>query len=130
MIELPEFSDPRGNLAVVEGNRHIPFEIKRVYYLYDVPPGTERGVHAHRTLRQLIFAISGGFDVLLDDGYERKQLRLSRPNQGLYVCPMVWREIRNFSEHAVCMVLASSLYDEGDYIHEYEEFLKTVRGER
>ncbi len=128
LIDLQEFRDERGKLAVVEGNRHIPFDIQRVYYLYEVTDGAERGVHAHRELQQIIIPISGSFEVILDDGQERKHFHLSRPNQGLYVCPMVWREIHNFSDHSVCMVLASRHYEPSDYIHEYDEFITAVRG--
>jgi len=130
LLDLQEFRDERGNLTVVEGNRHIPFDIQRVYYLYDVSDGAVRGVHAHRELQQIIIPLSGSFDVILDDGQERKRFHLSRPNQGLYVCPMVWREIHNFSDHSVCMVLASRHYEPSDYIHEYDEFLSAVRGKR
>ena len=123
IIKLPRISDPRGNLTFIEGGRHIPFEIQRVYYLYDVPGGAERGGHAHKALHQLIIATSGSFDVHLDDGYSKKTVHLNRSYYGLYVCPMVWREIDNFSSGAVCMVLASDYYKESDYFREYSEFL-------
>lgn len=122
-IELPKISDPRGNLTFVEGGRHIPFDIKRVYYLYDVPGGAERGGHAHKALHQLIIAMSGSFDVVVDDGREKKRFHLARSYYGLYVCPMIWRELTNFSSGSVCMVLASNLYDENDYYRDYGEFL-------
>ena len=128
IIELPKIAEPRGNLTFVEGNNHIPFDIKRVYYLYDVPGGAERGGHGHKALNQQIIAMSGSFDVLLDDGYEKKRFHLNRSYHGLYVCPMIWRELDNFSSGSVCMVLASNLYDEDDYYREYDSFIKDVRG--
>lgn len=124
IIDLPRINDPRGNLTFIEGNRHIPFEIRRVYYLYDVPQGAERGGHGHKALHQLIIAMSGSFDVHLDDGHTKKTLHLNRSDQGLYLCPMIWREIDNFSPGAVCAVLASDLYDEQDYYRDYPSFLK------
>lgn len=126
MIELPKIQDPRGNLTFVEGGEHIPFDIKRVYYLYDVPAGAERGGHAHKALHQLIIAVSGSFDIHLDDGIEKKTFHLSSGHQGLYICPMIWREIDHFSSGAVCMVLASERYDEDDYYRDYDEFLSVV----
>lgn len=123
MIELPKISDPRGNLTFIEGGNHIPFDIKRVYYLYDVPGGAERGGHAHKNLHQLIVAMSGSFDVVLDDGLNKKRYHLNRSYQGLYVCSMIWRELDNFSSGSVCMVLASNNYDEDDYYRNYESFL-------
>lgn len=129
VFELPKISDPRGNLTFIEGNSHVPFDIKRVYYLYDVPGGAERGGHAHKALHQLIIAMSGSFDVVLDDGASKKKVHLNRSYQGLYVCPMIWREIDNFSSASVCMVLASTVYDEGDYYRNYQEFLKVARHE-
>ena len=128
IIELPKISDPRGNLTFVESQHHIPFDIKRVYYTYDVPGGAERGGHAHKELKQLIIAMSGSFDITLDDGFEKKTFHLNRSYFGLYVNTMVWREIDNFSSGSVCMVLASELYSEADYYREYEDFLKAVRG--
>ena len=101
----------------------MPFEIKRVYYLYDVPGGAERGGHAHKGLSQLIVAISGSFDIVLDDGHQRRRFHLSRSYSGLYICPMIWRYMDNFSSGSVCLVLASSLYDESDYYRDYERFL-------
>lgn len=114
IIDLPKITDPRGNLTFVEGGQHIPFDIQRVYYLYDVPGGSERGGHAHKELHQLIVAMSGSFDVILDDGKEKKRFHLNRSYYGLYVCPMIWRELDNFSSGSVCMVLASNRYDEED----------------
>ncbi|MEN8134168.1 MAG: FdtA/QdtA family cupin domain-containing protein [Thermodesulfobacteriota bacterium] len=127
IIELPKISDPRGNLTFIEGNRHIPFDISRVYYLYDVPGGAERGGHAHKALNQLIIAMSGSFDVILDDGVEKKRFHLNRSYQGLYVCPMMWRELDNFSSGSVCMVLASNIYEESDYYRNYSEYLRALK---
>jgi len=127
LIELPKISDPRGNLTFVEGRNHVPFDIKRVYYLYDVPGGAERGGHAHKELHQLIIAMSGSFDIILDDGVEMKRIHLNRSYYGLYVCPMIWREINNFSSGSVCMVLASSLYEESDYYRNYTAFLSALK---
>lgn len=127
VIELPKVTDSRGNLTFVEGQRHIPFAIERVYYLYDVPGGSVRGGHAHKALHQLIVAISGSFDVLLDDGLKKKRFHLARSYYGLYVCPMVWRELTNFSSGSVCMVLASNLFDESDYYRDYDLFLKDAQ---
>jgi dTDP-4-dehydrorhamnose 3,5-epimerase-like enzyme len=128
LIELPKITDPRGNLTFVESQNHIPFDIKRVYYTYDVPGGTERGGHAHKELKQLIIAMSGSFDITLDDGFEKKTFHLNRSYFGLYVSSMIWRGIDNFSSGSVCMVLASEFYSEADYYREYEDFLKAVRG--
>ena len=122
-ISLPKISDPRGNLTFIEGGNHIPFDIQRVYYLYDVPGGAERGGHAHKGLSQLIIAMSGSFDVVLDDGFEKKRYHLNRSYSGLYVCPMIWRELDNFSSGSVCMVLASNRYDESDYYRNYDDYL-------
>jgi len=127
IFDLPRINDPRGNLTFVEANRHIPFDIRRVYYLYDVPGGAERGGHAHKALHQLIIAISGSFDIHLDDGYAKKTVHMNRSYYGLYVCPMIWREIDNFSSGAVCMVLASDFYDELDYYREYNQFISDVQ---
>jgi len=124
IIELPRIHDPRGNLTFIEGNSHVPFDIRRVYYLYDVPGGAERGGHAHKNLSQLIIAMSGSFDVVLDDGTEKRRFHLNRSYQGLYVCPMIWRELDNFSSGSVCMVLASNTYDEADYYRDYDEYIE------
>lgn len=123
VVELPKISDPRGNLTFIEEGRHIPFDIQRVYYLYDVPGGAERGGHAHKELHQLIIAMSGSFDVILDDGREKKRIHLNRSYYGLYVCPMIWRELDNFSSGSICMALASNLYDESDYYRQYDDYL-------
>lgn len=124
IFDLPKISDPRGNLTFVEGGNQVPFDIQRVYYLYDVPGGAERGGHAHKALHQLIIAMSGSFDVLIDDGKNKKRIHLNRSYSGLYVCPMIWRELDNFSSGSVCMVLASNKYDEEDYYREYADFMR------
>lgn len=126
IIELPRINDPRGNLTFVESNRHVPFDIRRVYYLYDVPGGAERGGHAHKELQQLIIAMSGSFDVVIDDGKERRRHHLNRSYYGLYLPSMTWRELDNFSSGSVCMVLASLPFDEADYFRDYDEFRKVV----
>ena len=127
IIELPKISDPRGNLTFVEGGNQIPFDIRRVYYLYDVPGGSDRGSHAHKNLHQFIVAMSGSFDVVLGDGKEKKRFHLNRSYYGLYVCPMMWRDLDNFSSGAVCMVLASEHYDEADYIRDYDQFIRDAQ---
>lgn len=124
LVDLPKISDPRGNLTFVEGGQHILFDIRRVYYLYDVPGGAERGGHAHKGLQQLIIAMSGSFDVVLDDGREKRRFHLNRSYTGLYICPMIWRELDNFSSGSVCMVLASNRYDEDDYYRDYGDYMK------
>lgn len=125
-INLPKIADPRGSLTFVEGSQHIPFDIARVYYLYDVPGGAERGGHAHKNLQQLIIPLAGSFDIHLDDGVSKKTFHMNRSYIGLYVCPMIWREIDNFSSGVVCLVLASSQYDEADYYRNYQEFITDV----
>ena len=127
VIEFPKIHDPRGNLTFIESNKQVPFTIKRVYYLYDVPGGAVRGGHAHKELEQVIIALSGSFDVLLDDGYNVRKFHLNRPYYGLYVPTMVWRVLDNFSSGAVCLVLASTEYNESDYIRSYDEFLRIAR---
>ncbi len=130
LIELPKISDPRGNLSFIESGRHVPFEIKRVYYLYDVPGGETRAGHALKTTQQFIIAASGSFDVLLDDGRERRTYPLNRSWKGIYVPPMMWRELVNFSSAGVCLALVSTFYNEGDYIREYQDFLRAVGAAR
>ncbi len=127
LIDLPRIADPRGNLTFIEGGRHVPFEIKRVYYLYDVPGGAERGGHAHKELHQLIIAMSGSFDVMVDDGENKKLVHLNRSYLGLYIPPMMWRDLDNFSSGSVCMVVASDFYKESDYYHEYADFLQGLK---
>jgi hypothetical protein len=127
IVDLPKIADPRGNLTFIEGDQHVPFDIRRVYYLYDVPGGAERGGHAHKELHQLIVAMSGSFDVILDDGKQKKRIHLNRSYYGLYVCPMIWRELDNFSSGSVCMVLASNRYDESDYYRSYKKFLAALK---
>jgi dTDP-4-dehydrorhamnose 3,5-epimerase-like enzyme len=128
IIELPKIEDYRGNLTFIEAGRHMPFEIKRVYYLYDIPGGATRAAHGHRSLHQLMIAMSGSFDVILDDGKEKKLFHLNRSYYGLYIPPMMWRDLDNFSSGAVCMVLASDYYDESDYFRSYDNFLNAVKG--
>lgn len=122
ILELPRIQDHRGNLTFIESTRHVPFEIKRTYYLYDVPGGASRAAHGHRRLHQLMVAMSGSFDVTLDDGSNVKKFHLNRSYFGLYIPPMMWRDLDNFSSGAVCMVLASDFYDEKEYIRDYGEF--------
>ena len=124
IIELPKVADVRGNLTFIEGNEHVPFDIKRVYYLYDVPGGEKRGGHAHKALQQFIIAASGSFDVILDDGNHRERFHLNRSYYGLYVPTMIWRELDNFSSGSVCVVLASEHFEEEDYIRDYHSFLE------
>jgi dTDP-4-dehydrorhamnose 3,5-epimerase-like enzyme len=126
IIDLPKISDSRGSLTYIEGSNHIPFDLQRVYYLYDLPEGAQRGGHAHKELQQLIIAISGSFDVILDDGSNSKTFHLNCAYQGLYVCPMIWRELNNFSANSVCMVLASRIYEESDYYREHRDFLDAL----
>lgn len=130
LVDLPRIHDPRGNLTFVEGDRHIPFPIRRIYYLYDVPGGESRGGHAHKDLQQLIIAMSGSFDVVVDDGREKKRFHLNRSYFGLYLPTMVWRELENFSSGSVSLVLASECYTESDYYRDYGEFAaaKAVTG--
>lgn len=127
IVELPKIPDARGNLTFIEADRHVPFEFKRIYYLYDVPAGESRGGHAHRQLQQLVIAAAGSFDVVLDDGTDRRTFTLDNPSQGLFMSCLIWRELESFSPGAVCLVLASDYYDEGDYIRDYGTFLAASR---
>ena len=128
LITLPKICDERGNLSVVEGGKEVPFNIARVYFLYDVPSGAERGGHAHKELTQLLIPLSGSFDIILDDGSEIVRLNLNRPNIGLLIPQMIWREMDNFSSGSICLVLASHRYDENDYFRIYDEFKKAKFG--
>jgi len=123
LIDLPKISDPRGNLTFIEGNKHVPFDVKRIFYLYDVPGGAERAGHALKTCHQFVVAISGSFDVVVDDGDSRKRVHLCRSYHGLHLPPMIWRELDNFSSGSVCLVLASEPYSADAYYRSYEEFL-------
>ena len=127
IISLPQIQDPRGDLTFIEGGNHIPFNIARVYYLYNVPVDAHRGGHAHQNLEQVIFALSGSFRIKIDDGNLKSEYWLRNPNKGLYVNRLVWREIDCFSQGAVCMVIASKRYDESDYFRDYNHFLAEVR---
>ncbi len=122
IIPLNKIHNRAGNITIVEGNKHVPFDVKRIYYLYDVPGGEDRGGHAHKELKQLIVAASGSFDVLLDDGINKKIVRLNRPDYGLLMVPGIWRELLEFSSGAICLVLASDIYTESDYIRTYNHF--------
>ena len=124
VLELNKIHNPAGNITVIENNIHIPFDVKRVYYLYDLPGGAERGGHAHRNLYQLIIAASGCFDVILNDGRNKKIINLNHPNYGLLIAPGIWRELINFSSGAICLVLASEKFNENDYIREYNIYLE------
>jgi dTDP-4-dehydrorhamnose 3,5-epimerase-like enzyme len=124
VIELPKIQNRAGNITALENTLSAPFDIKRVYYLYDVPGGQDRGGHAHKVLEQLVIAVSGAFDVVVNDGVNRKVVHLSKPYIGLHIIPGIWRELRNFSSGAVCLVLASQPYQEDDYVREYTEYLK------
>ncbi len=126
LLPLPKIEDPRGNLSVIEG-AVIPFKIQRVYYLYDVPSGAERGGHAHKKQEEFIVALAGSFEVVLNDGSNETIYRLFKPNEGLYVPTNTWRELRNFSAGAVCLVVSSDEFDEEDYIRDYEDFLDYLK---
>ena len=127
IIDLPKITNRRGNITPVEGRRDIPFDIERVYYLYDVPGGSTRGGHAHRELEQVLVSVMGAFDVILDDGYTRKTAHLDRAYFGLYIPRMIWRQLENFSSGGICLVLASLPFDEADYYRDYSEFLLVAR---
>ena len=128
LIDLPVVHDPRGDLTFIEGGNHVPFDIRRVYYLYNVPVDAERGGHAHRNLEQVVFALSGSFRLKIDDGTEASEYWLRDPRKGLYINRLIWREMDSFSQGAVCMVLASQPYDETDYYRDYDDFSAAVRG--
>lgn len=128
IINLPKVTDPRGNLTFIEGGRHLPFELKRIFYLYDVPGGAWRAGHALKKCHQFLIAVTGSFDVILDDGVERQRYHLNRSYYGLYIPPNIWREIDNFSSGSVSLVLASDYYAEEDYYRDYKEFCKAVGG--
>lgn len=128
MMDLPQIHDPRGDLTFIEGGNHIPFDIARVYYLYNVPVDAERGGHAHRELQQVVFALSGSFRMKIDDGHQKSEFWLRDPRQGLFIDRLIWREMDAFSQGAVCMVLASKPYDEADYYREYGDFLNAMAG--
>lgn len=128
LVELPVIENPQGNLTFIEAERHVPFPIARVYYLYDVPEGAVRGGHAHRALEQLILPIGGSFDVVVDDASERRRITLDQPRVGLHVPRMIWRELENFSAGSFCVVLASAYYDEDDYYRDYDEFRSAALG--
>lgn len=125
--EFPVAHDVRGNLSFIEGGRHVPFDIERIYYLYDVPAMAERAGHAHRQLSQVFIAMSGSFDLHLDDGVEKRSVHLCRANRGYVVHPWIWRDLNNFSGGSVCLVLASHVYDEADYIRDHAEFRQAAR---
>ena len=128
-IDMPQVRDPRGDLIFIEGGNHIPFEIRRVYYLYNVPVDAERGGHAHRELEQVVFALSGSFRIRIDDGRQKSEHWLRDPRKGLHISRLIWREMDSFSQGAVCMVIASHRYDEADYYRSYDDFLKAVRSD-
>ncbi len=127
IVNLKKIQDPRGNLTFIESNNHIPFEIKRVFYLYDVPGGSNRAGHALNKCQQFLIAMSGSFDITIDDGFKKQTFHLNRSYYGLYISPLTWREIDNFSSGSVCMALASERYDESDYYRNYDEFIEAVR---
>jgi WxcM-like, C-terminal len=122
LIELPRIHNRAGNITAVQNGIELPFDVQRIYYLYDIPAGETRGAHGHKNLEQLIIAASGSFDITLDDGHSSKTVQLNKPYVGLHVRPGIWRDITNFSSGAICLVLASSLYDEADYLRDYELF--------
>lgn len=128
IIKFPKICDPRGNLSFIENSKQIPFDIKRVYYLYDIPGGSERAGHAHISLQQVLIALAGSFDVLLDDGHAKKEFTMNRSNYGLLITPGIWRVLNNFSYGSVCLSLASDFFDEEDYIRNYEDFLARIHG--
>jgi hypothetical protein len=130
IINLPKISDPRGNLTFIENEKHIPFQMKRVFYLYDVPGGESRAGHALIRCHQFLIAALGSFDVIVYDGKDNKRFHLNRSYYGLYLPPLIWREIDNFSSGSVCLTLASEFYDENDYLRDYESFIKNLAEKR
>lgn len=124
VVALPKFTDARGSLSFVEAGVHVPFAIERVYYLYDLSKDAGRGAHAHKDLHQLMIPLAGSFDIVLDDGAQKRRIHLASPSEGLYICPMIWRDLENFEPNSVCLVLASRKYDEADYFRDYDAFLK------
>lgn len=130
LIDLPKIADPRGNLTYLEGGKHIPFEMKRLFHLYDVPGGERRAGHALKTCEQFLIAMSGSFDVLVDDGMEKRQYHLNRSYLGLYLPPLIWRELENFSSGSVCAVVASEAYEEEGYYRSYEAFSEAAKAAR
>lgn len=126
LITLPKKQDHRGMLSIIEGNEHVPFDIKRIFYLYNVPANESRGAHAHKMLEQFIICFGGGVDLEVDDGHQKKRFLMDKPWQGLYIPPRIWTSVENFRENAICLVLASAKYDEADYYRVYEEFLQAV----
>lgn len=126
IIDIPKIKNARGNIGVIE-NDVVPFEIKRVYYLYDVPSSAKRGGHAHKNLKQMLVALSGSFDVVLKDGKKKQTITLNKPDKGLLITSNIWRELENFSSGAVCMVIASEAYDETDYIRDYREYISYIK---
>ena len=128
LIDIPKISDPRGNISVIEKDI-IPFPIKRVYYLYDIPSDSFRGGHSHKEQLEFLIAVSGSFEVILDNGSNRKVITLNKPNQGLLIEKSIWRELQNFSEGSVCLVLASDYFDENDYIRDYDKFIEHLKNE-
>ena len=127
VIEFPKITDHRGNLTFIEDSRHVPFDIKRVFYVYDIPSGEYRGAHAHRTLHQVLICLSGGLEVHLDDGTDRQTIHLNRPWLGLYIPPMVWASEGDFDSGTVYLVLTSDFYNEADYLRDYDEFVAAAR---
>jgi hypothetical protein len=129
LIDFPKIINDLGNLTFIESLRHIPFQIQRIYYLTDVPKDSERGGHAHKALHQIILPISGSFDIHIDDGFNKKTITLNQDDKGLYVCPLIWRTLNNFSANAICLVLASDYFLESDYFRVYDEFINFIKSE-
>ncbi len=127
LMSLPFIPDERGSLSFIEGKRHIPFEVKRLFYLYDVPSGQSRGAHAHKTLEQFILCLNGEFEVEVDDGKNKQRFHLSKPSQGLYLPPLIWTAVEQFRPQSICLVLASDHYDEADYYRHYPDFLRAAQ---